>query len=529
MEEDEYGYADDDSYEEVATQAEPKWRTLSPNERKELMANVFSDPNWYEGVPVFEGGDANPMFEVIADKAEAPLREVRRYYAAWLKRQGFSPTNVMKPKDETMGLGETSVAATTPGYVPSPMSAAPTPTPGPMMPSPPESASSESSAMWSMMNFLTAQQQMAMQNQQFQMQIAMEQRRLDQQRESELRRESVARDQQFMNQQMAFMRDMTKKSGDDGFFDSDMKGMFKERMVDSMFGDKDEGWRDTAREMLGSDTLKAAVGGLGTALAGATRKTVPAGYDQPDYNPYAQAAQIPQEIPQQVPVGVPMTTPQQVPPANLDGVFFDEEQGEVVTPMQAMPQEVTQQPQLQPQPQPQPQQITQLNEDEYKKVLFAAFVEAMGPVANDQQVLAALQEQIDVAVSTTLVEMPDSLPQGKLQRMNEKLLLIRNLRDIGMGMMDLRERTTMGEAPSDLIVAAGVSELRGNPEFYKIFADNTYDELMAKIEPFKMTGAVEQDYLYLQKPEVQEVCRYLLQAVKNDAMQNGLPQMQTLA
>jgi len=307
-----------------------------------------------------------------------------------------------------------------------------------------------------------------------------------------------------------------------------MKGMFKERMVDSMFGDKDEGWRDTAREMLGSDTLKAAVGGLGTALAGATRKNVPAGYDQPDYNPYAQAAQIPQAVPQPVPAqpvpvppGVPMTTPQPIPPSNLDGVFFDEEQGEVVTPMQVMPQEV--------QPQPQPQQITQLNEDEYKKVLFAAFVEAMGPVANDEQVLAALQEQIDVAVSTTLVEMPEALPQGKLQRMNEKLLLIRNLRDIGMGMMDLRERTTLGEAPSDLIVAAGVSELRGNPEFYKIFADNTYDELMAKIEPFKTTGAVEQDYLYLQKPEVQEVCRYLLRAVKNDAMQNGLPQMPTLA
>ena len=265
---------------------------------------------------------------------------------------------------------------------------------------------------------------------------------------------------------------------------------------------------------------------VGTALAGATRKNVPAGYDQPDYNPYAQAAQIPQQVappqvvPQQVPPGVPMTTPQPIPPSNLDGVFFDEEQGEVITPMQVAPQEV--------QPQ-QPQQITQLNEDEYKKVLFAAFVEAMGPVANDQQVLAALQEQIDVAVSTTLVEMPDALPQGKLQRMNEKLLLIRNLRDIGMGMMDLRERTTVGEAPSDLIVAAGVSELRGNPEFYKIFADNTYDELMAKIEPFKMTGAVEQDYLYLQKPGVQEVCRYLLQAVKNDAMQNGLPQMQTLA
>ena len=523
--EDEYGYADEEDYDDVATTAEPKWRTLSPNERKELMANVFSDPNWYEGNPVFKGGDANPMFEVIAEKAEAPLREVRRYYAAWLRRQGFSPTNVMKPKEHP--LGESSVAATSPSYVESPFSTPVETASVPIMPAPPESANSEATSMWSMMNFLTAQQQMAMQNQQFQMQIAMEQRRLDQTRESELRRESVARDQQFMNQQMAFMRDMTKKSGDDGFFDSEMKGIFKERMVDSMFGDKDEGWRESIKDVLGSDTMKAAVGGLGGALAGATQKKVPAGYDQPDYNPYAQAAmvtqppqEVPQEVLQQVPQQVPITTPQPQPPTNLDGVFFEDVNQSIEG---RTPPDPTQEIQ------PPPQEITQLTEDEYKKILFGAFVEAMGPVANDQQVLAALQEQIDVAVATTLIEIPETLPQGKLQRMNEKLLLIRNLRDIGMGMMDLRERTTLGEAPSDIIVAAGVSELRSNPEFYKIFADNTYDELMAKIEPFKTTGAVEQDYLYLQKPEVQEVCRYLLQAVKNDALQNGIPQMPTLA
>ena len=230
--------------------------------------------------------------------------------------------------------------------------------------------------------------------------------------------------------------------------------------------------------------------------------------------------EIPQQVIQQVPPGVPVTTPQPQPPTNLDGVFFEDanQSTEVITPPEPVQQT-----------QPQPQEITQLTEDEYKKILFGAFVEAMGPVANDQQVLAALQEQIDVAVSTTLIEIPEALAQVQLQRMNEKLLLIRNLRDIGMGMMDLRERTTLGEAPSDMIVAAGVSELRSNPEFYKIFADNTYDELMAKIEPFKTTGAVEQDYLYLQKPEVQEVCRYLLQAVKNDALQNGIPEMPTLA
>ena len=112
--------------------------------------------------------------------------------------------------------------------------------------------------------------------------------------------------------------------------------------------------------------------------------------------------------------------------------------------------------------------------------------------------------------------------------MNEKLLLIRNLRDIGMGMMDLRERTPVGETPSTIVTAAVIGELRKNPEFYKIFAENTYDELMAKIEPFKHTGAVEQDFGYLLQPQVQEVCRPLLVAVTNDAQINGMPSLPTL-
>lgn len=348
------------------------------------------------------------------------------------------------------------------------------------------------------------------------MQMMMEQRRLDQQKEGDTRREAMARDQQFMNQQMSFMRDITKKSGDDGFFDSEMKGIFKERMVDSMFGDKDEGWRESIKDVLGSDTLKAAVGGLGGALSAATtpKANIPAGYDNPEYNPYAQAAMVQAQAPQPLPMTAPGAIEQAQPLP--DGVFFSEEgQGEA-------PQIV--EPPQQPTPTPAPTP-TQFNDDEYKKILVSAFVEAMGPVANDPQVLSALQEQVDVAVATTMVEMPDALPQIKLQAMNEKLLLIRNLRDIGMGMMDLRERTPPGTIPSDLVVGAVVGELRKNPEFYKIFAENTYDELMAKISPFKTTGAVEKDYAYLLKPEVQEVCRPLLQAVKNDALQNGAPQM----
>jgi len=520
--EEEYNEYEDDE----PSQSSPRWRTLSPKERKLLMKNVFSNPEWYDnsqGSPVFEGGTSNPMFEEIAEKADAPVKEVRRYYAAWLKSQGFTPADLRtqeQPEQATSSAYQSSSqAATTPSMVSGPMSGMPAGPPAlPTVAPPPDDGGNE---MWAMMQFLTQQQYMQMQQQQFQMQMMMEQRRLDQQKEGDTRREAMARDQQFMNQQMSFMRDITKKSGDDGFFDSEMKGIFKERMVDSMFGDKDEGWRESIKDVLGSDTLKAAVGGLGGALSAATtpKANIPAGYDNPEYNPYAQASMVQTQAP---PQPLPMTAPGAIEQAQPlpDGVFFSEEgQGEA-------PQIV--EPPQQPAPTPAPTP-TQFNDDEYKKILVSAFVEAMGPVANDPQVLSALQEQVDVAVATTMVEMPDALPQIKLQAMNEKLLLIRNLRDIGMGMMDLRERTPPGTIPSDLVVGAVVGELRKNPEFYKIFAENTYDELMAKISPFKTTGAVEKDYAYLLKPEVQEVCRPLLQAVKNDALQNGAPQMPGLA
>ena len=95
-----------------------------------------------------------------------------------------------------------------------------------------------------------------------------------------------------------------------------------------------------------------------------------------------------------------------------------------------------------------------------------------------------------------------------------------------MGLMDLRSRTEEGQQPSPLLVSAVVGELRKNPEFYKIFATNSYDELMANIEPFKNTGAVRQDYEYLLQPGTQAVCRPLLEAVSLDSKTNGFPQLQ---
>jgi hypothetical protein len=217
-------------------------------------------------------------------------------------------------------------------------------------------------------------------------------------------------------------------------------------------------------------------------------------------------------MPQQV-----VQQPQQVPQAAMqyadledaptDGVFFEESAQQ--TPPQA--QQVQQVP-------------TDLSRDEYSRVLFESFSQLLGPQMQDPQVTKAVQEQIDVAVDVTMLEMPEAIPQLKLQAMSEKMLLVRNLRDICFGIRDLRGRVAPGEAPSGIILAAVISELRKRPEFYKIFSDNTYEEIIAQLEPFKDTGAIKFDYEYLIRPEIAEIARHLLGAVAGDKVSNGVPQ-----
>ncbi|SVC97099.1 uncharacterized protein METZ01_LOCUS349953, partial [marine metagenome] len=183
--ENEYNEEYDEYGDEVESASSPKWRTLSPKERKLLMKNVFSNPEWYDdtqGTPVFEGGVANPMFEEIAEKADAPTREVKRYYAAWLKSQGFTPADLKAQEQGESQVPQSTVATS------SMFTSTPTPPMAPQLPSvqpPPADGGNE---MWAMMQFLTQQQYMQMQQQQFQMQIAMDQRRLDQQKQSDDRR-----------------------------------------------------------------------------------------------------------------------------------------------------------------------------------------------------------------------------------------------------------------------------------------------------------------------------------------------------
>ena len=52
----------------------------------------------------------------------------------------------------------------------------------------------------------------------------------------------------------------------------------------------------------------------------------------------------------------------------------------------------------------------------------------------------------------------------------------------------------MGQAPGGIVIAAVVSELKKRPEFYGIFANNSYEEIVAQLEPFKETETIKFDY-----------------------------------
>jgi len=366
--------------------------------------------------------------------------------------------------------------------------------------------------MWAMMQFMMHNQAQQAEQQRFQMTLQMEQRRMDELRNGEMRREQMARDQQFMQQQTTLLRESFKKANDTGFGGKLMEAA-QEKMIEDMLGGKDEGWRDSIKDVLGSDTLKEAVAGIGGALGARRQTQIPAGYDDTQYNPYAQpmSQQVPQPIPQPIPQQVqqPLAGTQY---ANLeeqpmDGVFFEEGPAQPAQPMQQSP--------------PVP---TDLTRDEYSKVLFESFSQLLGPQMEDPQVTRAVQEQIEVAVDVTLLEMPQAIPQIKLQAMSEKMLLVRNLRDICFGLRDLRSRVNPGEQPGGIILAAVISELRKRPEFYKIFSDNSYEEIIAHLEPFKDTGAIKFDYEYLIRPEIAEIARHLLGAVASDKAASGVPQ-----
>ena len=496
-----------------------QWDSLSPSERKELLMNVFNDESWYDTQPFHDGGQAHPPFVEIAARVGTKTEHIKKYYIAWLRARGYD-TDVIRTSMTTQTDVTMQVVSPPPSEAPQTsvayqsemdrmQSTAFTPPPQRMSMPAPTSADSTSNSVFAMMNFLGGQQQIAAESQHRQMMMQMEQRRLDQQRETELRREGQARDQQFMMQQMAFMKEMMRGKDNDGFFDKEMQGIMKSKMIDNLLDppSSDAGALERiASRFLTPETMGAVASGASAALA--TRNQVPAGYDSPTYDPYAQPYSDPlpatTPVETQIPAQVQPTEPtspmvDQGPQADTDNFFEGPEQA----------QPVVQQVEQQPAPTIIEQEPT---DEEYQQALLEQFKQVMGAQLDDPKTLEAVQAQIEVSVAATKLQHSALAPQLKLDSMAKKMILVRSLRDIGRGMQDAIQRIESG-TDETLVYSFIASELKKNPVFHDIFTNTTYEELMAEIEPFKDTGGVKWDYQHLLKPEVANVCRNILAAV----------------
>jgi len=491
--------AEEENYEETG---DPVWDGMKPTERKQLLDEVFQDDDWYDGTPYYSGGQSNPAFDEISDRIGADTKTVKKYYAAWLSARGLDARSAFTLPGSTMQQTHDPLtssnhgASQSPGRMVEEMMRQPVRVPEPMPM--PQGGDSTSSSVFAMMNFMAQQQALQLESMKFSSYQQMEQRRLDQQREMENRREQMARDQQFLTQQMAFMRDMMKKNDNDGFFDSEMKGIFKEKMVDQLMGNNEGGAVErVASKLLNSDLLAAAA----TAASGLRKPAVPAGYDVPSYDPYAQQLQQQQMMEQQ------MIAQQQQ----------QQQQMQVQQPMQAQPMMPVEEElpgffsegEVEPEP-----SFEEPSEDEYARELLNAFSQIPGKQQElqDPKRLGALQERIEKAVGIVMNENPKLLPQKKMELMVERVLLIDSVRDIGLGLRQALEEIEGGR-DENLVIQFIISELKKNPVFANIFATHTYEELIAKIKPFEDTGGLVHDLTFLQKYEVQTLCRKVLAAM----------------
>jgi len=493
--------AEDENYEETG---DPVWDGMKPTERKQLLDEVFQDDDWYDGTAYYNGGQANPAFDEISERIGADTKTVKKYYAAWLSARGLDarsaftvPGSTMQARHDPMAPSNNG-ATQGPGRMVDEMMRAPVRVPEPMPM--PTGGDSTSTSVFAMMNFMAQQQALQLESMKFSSYQQMEQRRMDQQREMENRREQMARDQQFLTQQMSFMRDMMKKSDNDGFFDSEMKGIFKEKMVDQMMGNNEGGAVErVASKLLNSDLLSAAA----TAASGLRKPAVPAGYDVPSYDPYAQQLQQ-QQMEQQMIAQQQFQQQQQMV------------QQPMQQPMQQVPQEMTEElpgffseGEVEPEP-----SFEEPSEDEYARELLNAFSQIPGKQQElqDPKRLEALQERIAKAVAIVAQENPKLLPQKKMELMVERVLLIDSVRDIGLGLRQALEEIEAGRDET-LVIQFIISELKKNPVFANIFATHNYEELIAKIKPFEDTGGLVHDLTFMQKYEVQTLCRKVLAAM----------------
>ena len=507
-----------------------EWDRLSSQDRKELLRAVFDDSEWYDGPPYHEGGVYHPALGEISSKLGCSSDDIKMYYAAWLQAKGFTKDQIsegLRNAPRTNAFSEV-----TPVVSPLPTSVKVEPSnaykqqmskmeseafsdpsldngmfsaPG-MAPSP--GGDSVSNSMSAMMQFMMMQQQIAARQQHQAQMMQMEQRRLDQQRESELRREQQSRDQQFSMQQMSFMREMMRTKDSDGFFDSDMKGIFKQKMVENLLdggSNSESALERVAGRLLQPEVLGAVASGASAALS-KNQPVRPAGYDSPNYDPYAgtpiqhgQSA-IPQSIPQSIPPAIEQPTPpfdtgEEYPtpaaPPSSD-MFFGEE---TPTPVQT-------EEELEIQPKP----------DEFKNAIMGQLKAQMGAELEDPKKLQAVQQQVSIAVDNVMIEFSNYTVEQKLEEISKKLAFIRSIRDIAQGLEKALLEVQNG-TPDSVVRQYIISQLKQNEVFWEIFANNNYTELMALIHPFIETGGVKYDYQFLGRPEVSTFCSQIIEEI----------------
>jgi nicotinamide mononucleotide adenylyltransferase len=457
---------------------DPQWTALTTEQKKELMSAVFEDDEWYSGTPAHIGGQSLPEFGEISARLSAPKSDIQKYYAAWVKMKGLNPQEVMS-RGKTME--------------PAPTAAPPTSAPAPeMIPSVPVSSTSAGVAgqmkgalmndmlgsmfggtqqsgggndmkymrgMMMMSNMLESERR----QHEAQMQIQREQFAASQ--NNSIRQEQQQRQDMMMTQQMNFMNNMFKAAA-------------MERVADSMFGQSESTAERILSKVLDTEALGAVVS-AGRGVMANRQSQVPAGYDVPSYNPYAQPLNNPPQADMQ---------PEQPAPTGSDNFFEGPEQ-------------------------PQPEVVAEVSDQEFSDTLLEAFRQNMGAQLEDEKTRKALLEQIDIAVTVVRAQNPQLTPQNQLEKMSQQLILVRSLRDIGMG---LREASNYLEnGMSEATVISGIKdEISKQPVFAQIFQENTYEQMMGLIEPFKDTGGVIHDYNFLLQPEIANLCRSVLTSFK---------------
>ncbi len=477
---------------------DPQWSSLTTDDKKELMMSVFDDEEWYAGTPAHVGGDALPEFGEIAARLSAPQNDIKKYYAAWLKTQNLNP-------QEIMTRGKTMAEAPAPKNV-----AQPNTMPTPAMPMPSSSTAGVASSMKGalmndmMGNMFGGQQQsgsggdmkymmgmmmmssmLESERRQHEAQMQLQREQFAAAQNNSIRQEQQQRQDGMMTMQMNFMNNMMKqgmKQNEDEFA-TILKAAAMDKVADNLFGGSESTAERILSKVLDPDALGAVVAGARGAMA--NRQTaIPAGYDVPSYNPYAQPLPPQESAPEPV-------YEQELPPAHADDRGFFE------GPEQEGPSQMD----------------VQVTDEEFRNTLLGAFKQNMGAQLEDEKTRKALLEQIDISIDVVKLKHSELTPQNQLERMSQELILVRSLRDIGMGLRQAKQYLDNGV--SEPTVISGIKdEINQQPVFAQIFTENTYEQLMGLIEPYKETGGVIHDYNFLLQPDIASLCRGVLVSFK---------------